>query len=150
MFLSLKEAINLGQKSFEHGRIFMFEAFPKADSLKNPDNWKKFFSKSKKSIISNYDESIAIQLMQLMKEKNAYWTPTLQTLKFEANAHNEEFLNNPNLKYVSQVRKKLWWGIDANSNKKRNLSVEGKDVSKDFYDAAKNKLKKQMILEFQL
>ena len=48
MFLSLEEAVNLGQKSFEHGRIFMFESFSQADSLKNPKNWKKFYSKSKK------------------------------------------------------------------------------------------------------
>jgi len=142
MFLSLEEAINLGQKSFEHGRIFMFESFPKADSLKNPDNWKEFYSKSKKSIILDYDESIAVRLMELMKEKNAYWTPTLQTLKFEANAHEEEFLDNPNLKYVTQVRKRLWWGIDANNNKKRNLSSEWKNVSKDFYEASKKQVKK--------
>jgi hypothetical protein len=120
----------------------MFESFPKADSLKNPDNWKKFYSKSKKSIILNYDESIAIGLMKLMKEKNAYWTPTLQTLKFEANAHQEGFLNDSNLKYVTQVRKKLWWGIDANNNKKRNLSDEGKRVSKDFYEATKKQIQK--------
>lgn len=142
MFLSLEESINLGQKSFEHGRIFMFESFPQADSLKNPDNWKEFYSKSKKSIISGYDENIAIRLMKLMKEKNAYWTPTLQTLKFEANAHKEQFLDNPNLKYVTQVRKKLWWGIDANNNKKRNLSFEGKNVSKNFYEASKKQVKK--------
>jgi hypothetical protein len=142
MFLSLEEAINLGQKSFEHGRIFMFESFPKADSLKNPNNWKTFYSKSKKSIISNYDESIAIRLMELMNEKKAYWTPTLQTLKFEANAHKEQFLDNSNLKYVTQIRKTLWWGIDANSNKQSNLSPEGKDVSKDFYETLKKQIKK--------
>jgi hypothetical protein len=142
MFLSLEEAINLGQKSFEHGRIFMFESFPKADSLRNPENWKTFYSKSKKVIISNYDERIAIRLMELMKEKNTYWTPTLQTLKFEANAHKEQFLENSNLKYVTQIRKKLWWGIDANNNKERNLSPEGKDVSKDFYEASRKQVKK--------
>ncbi|MFT7073799.1 amidohydrolase family protein [Patiriisocius sp. Uisw_017] len=141
MFLSLEEAINLGQKSFEHGRIFMFESFPKADSLKNPEHWKEFYSKSKKSIISNYDESIAMRLMELMKEKNAYWTPTLQTLKFEANAHKEQFLDNSNLTYVTQIRKKLWWGIDAKNNKKRNLSTEGKGVSNGFYQALKKQVK---------
>ena len=142
MFLSLEEAINYGQKSFEHGRIFMFESFPETDSLKDPENWKAFFAKSKKSIISNYDENNAIGLMQLMKEKNAYWTPTLQTLKFEANAHTQQFLNNPNLKYITQIRKKLWWGIDVSNNKKRNLSEEGKGVSKDFYTAVKKQVKK--------
>ena len=141
MFLSLEEAINLGQKSFEHGRIFMFESFPKADSLKDPENWKKFYSESKKAIIANYDKSIAIKLMELMKEKQAYWTPTLQTLKFEANAHDEQFLDNSNLKYVTQIRKKLWWGIDVNQNKERNLSVDGKGVSTGFYETSKKQIK---------
>jgi hypothetical protein len=142
MFLSLEESINLGQKSFEHGRIFIFESFPKSDSLKNPENWKKFYSNSKKSMISGYDESVAIRLMELMKAKNAYWTPTSQTLKFEANAHKEQFLDNSNLKYVTQIRKQLWWGIDVTINKERNLSSEGKDVSKDFYETLKKQIEK--------
>ncbi|WP_109300936.1 amidohydrolase family protein [Aquimarina sp. AU474] len=141
MFLSLEEAIHLGQKSFEHGRIFMFEAFPKADSLKNPNTWKSFYSKSKKSMILDYDESIAMRLMELMKEKKAYWTPTLQTLKFEAYAHNQKFLNNINLKYITPVRKKLWWGIDVSNNKKRNESIKHNNVSEDFYQVSKKQVK---------
>ena len=142
MFLSLEEAVNLGQKSFEHGRIFMFESFSQADSLKKPESWKKYYSKSKKKILLDYNEKIAVRLMKLMKEKNAYWTPTLQTLKFEAKAHEQQFLDNVNLKYITQVRKKLWWGTDASHNKKRNLSAEEKNVSQDFYNATKKQVKK--------
>lgn len=142
MFLSLEESINLGQKSFEHGRIFIFESFPQAASLRNPEDWKEFYSNSKKSMISGYDKNIAIRLMELMREKNAYWVPTSQTLKFEAKAHKEQFLDNPNLKYITKTRKQLWWGPDVRINAKRNLSPEGKDVSQDFYETLKKQIKK--------
>jgi len=141
MFLTLEEAVNLGQRSFEHGRIFMYESFPKADSLRVADNWRSFFSKSKKSMVEDFNLEIATKLMKLMQEKNAYWTPTLQTLKFEAFAHETTFLDNPNLKFVTAARKKLWWNIDVKNNKKRNLSSEGKELSINFYNASKEQVK---------
>ncbi len=141
MFVSLEDAILLGQKSFEHGRIFMFESFPKADSLRNPENWKTFFSKSKKSMVEDFNPKTAIKLMTLMKNNNAYWTPTLQTLKFEAFAHKQTYINNPNLKYITSIRKNLWWGIDVKNNKKKNLSEEGAGLSNDFYNAVEKQIK---------
>lgn len=141
MFITLEEAVKAGQRSFEHGRIFMFESFPEADSLRNPKNWKAFFSKSKKSIVEDFNPKTAIKLMTLMKENNAYWTPTLQTLKFEAYAHNSTFVDNPNLKYITSIRKNVWWGIDVKNNKKKNLSVEQYGLSTDFYNVVKKQIK---------
>lgn len=142
VFVSLKEAILLGQKSFEHGRIFMYDCFPEADKLRTAKDWKSFFIQSRKSMVADFNWETATDLMTLMKDHNTYWVPTLQTLKFEANAHKESFLNNKNLKYVSSARKKLWWGPDANGNKERNLSEDGKDISHLFYEAAKKQIKK--------
>ena len=141
MFVSLENAILLGQRSFEHGRIFMFESFPQADSLRNPKNWKAFFSKSKKSIVEDFNPETAKKLMTLMKENNAHWTPTLQTLKFEAFAHKSTFIDNHNLKYVTSIRKNIWWEIDVRNNKKKNLSEEENGLSTDFYNAAKKQIK---------
>jgi len=141
MFISLEEAITLGQRSFEHGRVFMYESFPKADSLRNSNDWQNFFSKSKRSMVEDFNPEIATKLMLLMKQNNAYWTPTLQTLKFEANAHKSDFIDNPNLKYITSARKKLWWGIDVGHNKKKNLSEDGKELSTAFYNASKKQVK---------
>jgi len=140
MFLSLEEAINSGQRSFEHGRIFMYECFPGADSLKNPTNWKQYFSKSKLEIVQQFDTVQAKELMRLMNQKGAYWTPTLQTLKFEANAHKGSFTNNENLKYVTKVRKRLWWKYDTDHNKERNLESEGFSISEQFFEASKQQV----------
>ena len=141
IFVSLNDAILSGQRSFEHGRIFLYECFPNADSLRTSDNWKKFLSKSKHSMVKDYNPELAKRLMLLMKEHNTHWTPTLQTLKFEAFAHEPTFLKNTNLKYIPYISKKLWWDIDASNNKKRNLSKEGKNISADFYNAAKEQIK---------
>ncbi|MGB5818812.1 MAG: amidohydrolase family protein [Saonia sp.] len=146
IFNSLEEAVNLGQRSFEHGRIFMYESFPEADSLRIVDDWKSFFSKSKKSMVEDFDSEIATKLMRRMQKKNAHWTPTLQIHKFEAFAHKETFLNNPNLMYVTAARKNLWWSIDAKNHKKRNLSVEGKGLSADFYKA----IQKQVEMAYEI
>ena len=142
VFISLEDAILHGQKSFEHGRIFMYECFPKADSLVVSSDWKRLFMESRSSMVQDFDWATALELMQLMKEKKAYWTPTLQTLKFEAYAHEPSFLSNENLKYVSTARKKLWWGPDVQNNKERSLSAKGKGLSTAFYEAAQAQIKK--------
>ncbi len=141
IFVSLEDAIVLGQRSFEHGRIFLQESFPGADSLRISDHWQKFASESKRSMIKDYNPEVAKRLMHLMKEHNAYWVPTLQTLKFEALAHEPSFLDNPNLEYVTYISKKLWWGMDVDNNKKRNLSAESKNISTDFYNTAREQIK---------
>ncbi len=141
IFVSLNDAIVLGQRSFEHGRIFLLECFPNADSLRTSDNWKAFVSKSKESMLKDYNPELATRLMLLMKEHNTHWVPTLQTLKFEAFAHEPTFLQNPNLKYIDYISKKLWWDGDVRNNKKKNLSKEGKNISTAFYNAAKEQIK---------
>lgn len=140
IFVSLKDAIELGQRSFEHGRIFLYECFPHADSLRIADNWRSYLSNSRKSMVRDYDPELAKELMLLMKEHNAHWCPTLQTLKFEASAHESTFLQNTHLTYVPYIIKKLWWRVDVQNNKKRNLSKEGKNISAAFYDAAKKQI----------
>ncbi|WGF91680.1 amidohydrolase family protein [Aequorivita marisscotiae] len=134
------EAINLDQKSFEHGRIFMYECFPEADSLKNPTSWKAYFSKSKAKIVKRFDSVQAKDLMILMQKKNTHWTPTLQTLKFEANAHKEMFTSNENLKYITSIRKKLWWKYDTDYNREKNLESGGFSISEQFFEASKKQV----------
>ena len=133
MYVSLEEAITLGQRSFEHGRIFMFECSPLSDKLRTSQNYAEIFSKSKKSIIKDFDTTKSKQLMSLMRQYNTHWTPTLQTLKSDVNANNVEFLNNQNLKYIPYLKRKIWWGPSIKNSAETNLSQEGKGVNLDFY-----------------
>lgn len=142
LFITLEEAIKAGQRSFEHGRVFMFDCFPHADSLRLSQNWRKNYSRYKNEMIDKFDETKAKKLMQLMSEENAYWTPTLQTLKFEANAHKEEFLNSPLTKYISATREKLWWSFDISGNQERNLANPNNVISEKFYKKVKSLVSK--------
>lgn len=142
MFITLEEAIKAGQRSFEHGRVFMFDCFPHADSLRLSQNWRKNYSLYKNEMIDQFDETKAEKLMLLMSEENTYWTTTLQTLKFEANAHKEEFLNNPMTKYISATREKLWWSFDISGNKERNLANPNNIISEKFYEKSKSLVSK--------
>ena len=142
VFVTLEDAVELGQKSFEHGRIFMYECFPESENLRTSDNWKPLFREYKRSMVEDFDTLKATHLMKLMARKNAYWVPTLQTLKFEAFAHKDSFVDNPYLKYITNTRKKLWWGGDIKNNKKLNLSEESAGISINFYNYAKEQIKK--------
>ena len=79
--------------------------------------------------MENYNPETAEKLMNLMKLKNAYWVLTLQTIKLEAYAHEENFISNTNLKYITTIRKKLWWNIDTSKNIKRNKTEDTKGIS---------------------
>ncbi|WP_438426303.1 amidohydrolase family protein [Aquimarina macrocephali] len=140
IFISLEEAIQLGQRSFEHGRVFMYECFPKADSLKNSNNWKKIYTASKRSMVMDFDKKKAIQLMDLMRKNNTYWTPTLQTLKSDAFAHTPAFINNPNRKYIPAIKRKLWWNPGINKAAEKNRSLKEKDLNLDFYRASQRQV----------
>ncbi len=138
--VSLKESINLGQKSFEHGRIFMFDCYPGAEELRVATNKREVFSKSMNSMVTDFDEEKAIELMSLMREKNAHWTPTLQTLKMSAYADNEQFVNNPDMKYIPAAWKWLIWNQDLSRAAKRNRSPEGTGINMRFYQASQSQV----------
>ena len=135
--LSLEESIILGQRSFEHGRVFMFDSFPGAEELRNAENKPLAYRKSKNSIAYDLDSYKVEQLMKLMSEHRSYWIPTLQTLKSSAFADKDHFLENPHLEYIPRMRRSLWWNPDLNKAAKYNISSGGKGVNKRLYDIAK-------------
>ena len=138
--ISLEEAITSGQRSFEHGRIYMFDCFPEADSLMKTNNKGSFFRNSMRSMVTDFDRAKAERLMGLMREHDAYWTPTLQTVKMSAFADREEFLSNPHLVYISAMRKTLWWNPDINRSAKDNRSSERKELNMQYYEAVKEQV----------
>ncbi|UII79416.1 amidohydrolase family protein [Flagellimonas sp. CMM7] len=135
--VSLEDAITLGQRSFEHGRVFMFDCFPEADKLLVAEDKRAMYYESKKSISENFDVEKAARLMDLMHQRNAHWVPTLQMLKISAYANNQSYVENQNLKYIPTLRKKLWWNPDVGRAGKYNNSSDGKGINMKLYESAK-------------
>ncbi len=135
--VSLEEAIGLGQRSFEHGRVFMFDCFPNADKLLIAKDKKAMYYESKKSMSENFDTIKAVRLMDLIQERNAHWVPTIQMLKISAFANDQNYIENPNLKYIPTLRKKLWWNPDVGRAAEYNKSSEGNGINMKLYESAK-------------
>lgn len=139
--VSLEEAIILGQRSFEHGRIFMYDCFPDAKQLRMAENKFETYKELKNNMINDFNEVQAAHLMRLMAKHDSYWVPTLQTLKSAAFSDDQDFLDSPLLKYIPKTRKGIWWNPDVSNNSKYNLSEEGKGVNMGLYLASKEQIK---------
>ncbi len=94
----------------------------------------------KESIAYEFDSQKAEQLMDLMSSNEAYWVPTLQTLKSSAFADDSTYLNNEYLQFIPRMRKTLWWNPDVNKAAAYNRSEEGKGINKKLYESAKKQL----------
>lgn len=138
--VSLREAVLLGQRSFEHGRVFMYDCFPGAEALRDPIKRGKQFQLPKEAMIKEFNKEEALEIMGLMKEQNTHWVPTLQTLKMGAFASDSTFVNNPNLKYIPTIRRKAWWGPDLSRYTKKNAGESEESVDMKFYKASQQQV----------
>lgn len=139
IYIDLEEAVKLGQRSFEHGRIFFFECAELYAEL-HSENWKQVFIASKKMFINGCDENRTTELMQLMAEYQAHWVPTLLTMKVSAFADHKEFIDNANLDYVMYLRKKLMWDFDIKRSAQINLEQGANHDNLKLYKRAQQHL----------
>ncbi|MEQ9308586.1 MAG: amidohydrolase family protein [Balneolaceae bacterium] len=138
--VSLKEAILLGQRSFEHGRIFMFDCFSGSQELLEAENKVAAYKKLKPLMVKTFDMNEAEELMQLMSENSSYWTPTLQTLKVDTFSNLDHLKSNPLLKYIPKMRQSLWWNPFLGRDGK-NASDELHKLNEDFYNMVTTQVK---------
>ena len=138
--VSLEEAILLGQRSFEHGRIFMFDCFSSAEELLKAEDKITAYRRLKPLMVKDFDLNEAEALMQLMTENNAHWTPTLQTLKVDTFSNLQHLKSNPLLKYVPKMRQALWWNPLLGRDGKTSTAEQHK-LNVDFYNAVATQVK---------
>jgi len=138
--ISLEESILLGQRSFEHGRIFMYDCFSGAEKLRDPANRGKRFKLPKEAMIQTFDDERAAELMTLMSDHDAHWVPTLQTLKMGAYANDEIFRSNEHLKYIPTIRKMAWWNPDINRYADSSIVDSEENIEMKFYRAAQRQV----------
>ena len=107
--VSLEAAIEGGLRSFEHGRVFLFEcaaaigtykAQPMREGLITSDVWQQ--------ILNSQDAALCQQKMQLLAASDSWWSPTLLTLQLGAKAMSPQFRADPRLNNVPWLLQKLW------------------------------------------
>jgi hypothetical protein len=136
--VSLAHAIQSGQKSIEHGRLFLFECYEGIEDFRRLDD-----------PIAHYDAQFMRRLLRLqnhrecdrkmaaMANSGTWWVPTLTTLQMGAFANDPAFRADPRLAYIPYVVKSLIWYPDADSAAGKGLDNEGNYVRTDFFEHAK-------------
>ena len=135
--VSLLEALAAGQKSIEHGRLFLFECHPEAaDFRKLADPLGAYTLAFRAKLVDEHDELRCQELMAAMANSDTWWTPTLLTMKMGARAGDSDYRNDPRLKYVPYLLKALMWAPDADRKVTDSEKTPGRNVYADMYDLA--------------
>lgn len=136
--VSLSHAIQAGQTSIEHGRLFLFDCFTDIEEFRALDNPIQHFNANfMRRMLQEQDEATCQQLMQSMASSKTWWTPTLTTLQMGALANDDSFRNDSRLDYIPFVAKQLIWFPDADNSANRGWDDGQTYVPLDFFAQSK-------------
>ncbi|QLC22406.1 amidohydrolase family protein [Parasphingopyxis sp. CP4] len=112
--VSLDQAIDAGQRSIEHPRLFLFECFRgAADFRALPDPLAVYDPDLKRRLIDEHDPAACDALMNRMAESEVYWTPTMQVLSVPARAGDGSLEDDERLRYIPYVLEAGMWQGDV-------------------------------------
>jgi len=137
MRVSLRQAIDAGQRSIEHGRLFALECYGAADDFRAlPDPLSTYDTGFIADLVDGQDPARCDELMTVMAGSRTWWTPTLQTLRMGAMAHDPEFRADARQDYVPAVLRRLMWAPDADRNAATAIDASGRNVRTALYSLA--------------
>ena len=132
--ISLAHALDTGLESIEHGRLFMFECFDGIESFRALDNpISQYNAQFMREIMLNQNQEVCAVLMEAMANSDTRWVPTLTTLRMSAMANDPAFRQDPRLKYIPYIIKKLLWEPDIGRASSKGYDQQGRFVHADFY-----------------
>ncbi|RLQ21227.1 hypothetical protein DWB85_13020 [Seongchinamella sediminis] len=135
--VSLETALAMGQRSFEHGRLFLFECFGGAQAFRSaPDPLAAYNATLRLRLLTERDEAACAQHMRNMAEAGAWWVPTLTTLRMAVTAAQPAAHQDPRLADIPWLRRKLLWGPDARRAAAEPLANDGRSIHAHLFDLA--------------
>lgn len=135
--VSLASALAAGQRSFEHGRLFLFECFSGAQAFRNsPNPIAAYDAMLRRRLLTEREEAACAEHMQSMAEAGAWWVPTLTTLRMAVTAATPAAQNDPRLAEVPWLRRKLIWEPDARRAATEPLAEDGRSTNAQLFDLA--------------
>ena len=140
--VSAVDASRAGYKSFEHARIFLFECYSGAPSLRqeyfaryaNTEGVSKpiVTPRRLREMIDNHDATKCQRIMETMAKNGTWYVPTHITRKMDAFADNQIFRQDKRLRYIHFLQRMLWM-MDADAVVNFNPSSEARQTYMDFY-----------------
>lgn len=130
--MSAAEMSNAGQRSIEHSRIFLFNCFAGADSMKQGYLRNLTGTQRRRRMIDEYDPKRCAQVFRTFAQNGTYITPTHVTRRMDAFAGDSAFRHDARLKYIPKAQQKEWME-DADAMVATDSSAAGRKSYLDFY-----------------
>lgn len=141
--ISTEHCVRMGHKSLEHARVFLYDCFRGSAEVQEEFRARIAGEKEgrgpivdtqmRQRMVDEHDPQMFADLVEVIKEHNAWYVPTHLTRKMDAMADNETYLNNPHLKYIS-LAQQFAWKQDTEGMVKSDPSAEGRKAFLDFYE----------------
>ncbi|HUF70506.1 MAG TPA: amidohydrolase family protein [Longimicrobiales bacterium] len=127
--VSAIELSNAGQASVEHARVFLFDCFPSADSLRRSGAG---LIVMQRRAVDEHDPAMCEEVFRTFAENGTAYVPTHLTRRMDAFADDSTFRNDARSKYIPEG---LWveWNEDADRMVAVDPSPEGRRAMMDFY-----------------
>jgi hypothetical protein len=136
------DAVNAGQRSFEHALFFLFECYPGAEKLR--ERYRARYAGEdttdepietttlRREMLDNHDPKLFNELVAAMVKNNTWCCPTHITRKMDAFADNKEYRKDSRLKYIHYLQR-MFWKRDADGIIESDPSPRGRKTFMDFY-----------------
>jgi hypothetical protein len=138
--VSFQQMLDAGQRSVEHGRVFIFECADAIKAYKQQPLSRSFQPEQWRELLQSQNPELCQQLMQHMALSNTRWSPTLLTLQLGAKAGDTAFRQDSRLKYVPYLLQLLWQG-DADAMLKKAYDSKGLNVHAELLVLAQQQVK---------
>ncbi|WP_262689940.1 amidohydrolase family protein [Kordiimonas aestuarii] len=107
--VAASEAVDAGQRSFEHALLFVWDCYPGMAELREKgDLFAAFTNDVRAKMISDHDASHCDHLFAKMAAAGTAFVPTHTTRKLDAFALDPIFRNDGRLKYIPGPLRMLW------------------------------------------
>ena len=128
--VSALELSNAGQGSIEHSRIFLFNCFAGADSMRQ--GLLKEATALRQRMIDEYDPARCAGVFRTFARNRTYITPTHGTRKMDAFADDSAYRRDARMRYIPLPTQRAWLA-DADGMVARDSSPAGRKSFMDFY-----------------
>jgi hypothetical protein len=129
--MSALELSNAGQASIEHSRIFLFNCFPGADSMRR-GTLKVPPTVLRRRMVDEYDPGRCAEVFQAFAKNRTYLTPTHGTRKMDAFAGDPAYRRDTRMRYLP-LPTQMAWLADADRMVAGDSSPAGRKAFLDFY-----------------
>lgn len=130
--VSAIEISEAGQASIEHSRIFLFNCWPGADSMRK-GLLRSTPTERRRRMVEEYDPGACAEVFATFARNRTWITPTHGTRKMDAFADDAAYRADPRMKYIP-LTQQMSWLQDADGMVTGDASRAGRQSYMDFYE----------------